>query len=59
MARRSMRFNKELIDLANDFRKTFLHSTDETDNTVLSSDWLNEKVLYFSIQIILLTLKIK
>lgn len=51
-ARRSMRFNKELIDIANDFRKTYLDSTDEKDNTVLPSDWLNEEVFYFLIQII-------
>lgn len=43
-ARRSMRFNKHLKNVAAEFRITFLNSTDERDNTILPDDWLQEKV---------------
>ncbi|PVD37980.1 hypothetical protein C0Q70_00582 [Pomacea canaliculata] len=41
--RRSMRFSKELRDLADEFRKTYLDSFDEADNTVLDDDWTKMK----------------
>lgn len=41
--RRSMRFNKELIFIANEFRRQFLNSMDEKDGTILPDDWRNEK----------------
>lgn len=44
-ARRSMRFNKELKNIAAEFRKIYLNSTDENDNTLLPDDWSQEKVL--------------
>ena len=34
-----MRFSKALRDLGDEFRKKFLDSTDEKDNTVLEDDW--------------------
>ncbi|KAL8561615.1 hypothetical protein ACOMHN_001347 [Nucella lapillus] len=37
--RRSMRFSKALRDIGDEFRKEFLDSTDEKDNTVLDDDW--------------------
>jgi len=43
-ARRSMRFNLELRNIANEFRNLYLNSTDEYDNTVLATDWRNDKV---------------
>lgn len=43
-ARRSMRFNKELKQLGADFRRMYLNSTDERDNTVLPENWKDEKV---------------
>lgn len=43
-ARRSMRFNKELRKIANDFRIMKLDSNDEDDNTTLPPDWREEKV---------------
>lgn len=43
-ARRSMRFNKALRNIANKYRNKFLNSSDEWDNTYLPSDWRNEKV---------------
>lgn len=39
-----MRFNYELRRLAAEFRKRFLNSTDETDNTYLPDKWELEKV---------------
>ncbi|CAH0550446.1 unnamed protein product [Brassicogethes aeneus] len=42
-ARRSMRFNKELVKIANDFRKDFLNSTDLSDLTTIPVDWRDEK----------------
>uniref|UniRef100_A0A0N4ZUE2 GDP-fucose protein O-fucosyltransferase 2 n=1 Tax=Parastrongyloides trichosuri TaxID=131310 RepID=A0A0N4ZUE2_PARTI len=38
-ARRSMRYSKNLIEIGNLFRKNFLHSTDESDKTLMNSDW--------------------
>ncbi|XP_076458289.1 GDP-fucose protein O-fucosyltransferase 2-like isoform X2 [Babylonia areolata] len=37
--RRSMRFSRALRDLGDEFRREFLDSTDEKDNTVLEDDW--------------------
>ncbi|XP_066152353.1 GDP-fucose protein O-fucosyltransferase 2 isoform X2 [Euwallacea fornicatus] len=42
-ARRSMRFNVKLREIANEFRRTYLNSTDESDNTFLAPDWRNDK----------------
>ncbi|XP_012533688.3 GDP-fucose protein O-fucosyltransferase 2 [Monomorium pharaonis] len=42
-ARRSMRYNSELYDIAKNYRKTFLNSMDEDDNTERSADWTKEK----------------
>lgn len=41
--RRSMRFAKNLHQIANEFRKQYLSSTDLQDNTVRPSDWMQEK----------------
>ncbi|KAK2713867.1 GDP-fucose protein O-fucosyltransferase 2-like isoform X2 [Artemia franciscana] len=43
--RRSMRFSTHLIDIANEFRKTFLKSSDEEDGTKLPLDWRVESKL--------------
>lgn len=43
-ARRSMRFNKSLRKIANEFRERYLNSSDETDGTFLPEDWRDEKV---------------
>lgn len=40
-----MRFNPMLRNLANDFRKEYLNSTDESDRTFLPEDWRDEKVM--------------
>ena len=37
--RRSMRFNGELVDVANEFRRTQLGSTDEKDKTLKPDKW--------------------
>ncbi|XP_077864434.1 GDP-fucose protein O-fucosyltransferase 2-like isoform X2 [Saccoglossus kowalevskii] len=42
-ARRSMRFSKDLRDIADKFRKEYLDSDDERDNTVLLDDWRDMK----------------
>lgn len=42
-ARRSMRFAKHLRDVGDDFRKTFLNSTDAEDKTALKDDWRRMK----------------
>ncbi|KAF5299583.1 hypothetical protein FQR65_LT09388, partial [Abscondita terminalis] len=42
-ARRSMRFNKHLQNLASKFRQKYLNSTDLSDNTQLPNDWRDEK----------------
>lgn len=44
-ARRSMRFNVKLREIASEFRRLYLNSTDEADNTVLMPDWRDEKVI--------------
>lgn len=44
MARRSMRFNSFLANVANAFRSDVLNSTDESDATVRPKDWRHEKV---------------
>ncbi|XP_039280948.1 GDP-fucose protein O-fucosyltransferase 2-like [Nilaparvata lugens] len=41
--RRSMRFNKQLVKLATDFRNEFLNSNDITDKTSRPDDWKQEK----------------
>nr|XP_022901454.1 GDP-fucose protein O-fucosyltransferase 2 [Onthophagus taurus] len=41
--RRSMRFNKHLINIANEFRNKNLNSTDVSDKTELPEDWKEEK----------------
>lgn len=46
-ARRSMRFNVELREIASEFRRLYLNSTDEADNTVLMPDWRDEKVIVY------------
>lgn len=46
-ARRSMRYNSELYDIASDFRAKYLNSTDKDDNTERPYDWIKEKVRYF------------
>lgn len=49
-----MRYNSELYDIAKNYRKTFLNSTNENDNTGRPTDWTKEKVyidyyfLYYS-----------
>lgn len=43
-ARRSMRFNKDLKQIADDFRTKYLNSSDEKDMTQLPDDWRDEKV---------------
>lgn len=39
-----MRFNKQLQQLALQFRRKYLNSTDESDNTQLPEDWRDENV---------------
>ncbi|XP_076680037.1 O-fucosyltransferase 2 [Andrena cerasifolii] len=41
--RRSMRYNSELYDIANEYRRQFLNSTDKEDNTERPHDWTQEK----------------
>ena len=41
--RRSMRFSKRLIALANEFRKSYLDSDDAKDDTVLAKRWEDHK----------------
>ena len=43
-ARRSMRFSQHLRDVADAFRRRYLNSTDESDQTVLDKDWTSMKV---------------
>lgn len=43
-ARRSMRFNKKLEEIATSFRETYLNSTDITDGTKLPENWQEEKL---------------
>lgn len=42
-ARRSMRYNLELYKIANDYRATYLNSTNEKDNTNRPTNWIEEK----------------
>jgi len=42
-ARRSMRFAKHLVKIAEDFRKDILSSNDVDDNTVVDKDWRKHK----------------
>nr|CAI5848334.1 unnamed protein product [Callosobruchus analis] len=42
-ARRSLRYSKELVDIAADFRKDHLDSTDEKDKTLVPENWEDEK----------------
>nr|CAB3264994.1 fut13 protein precursor [Phallusia mammillata] len=41
--RRSMRFSKELVEEANEFRKKHFGSNDEADKTVMPEDWTEHK----------------
>lgn len=43
-ARRSMRFNEQLVTIANAYRKQTLNSTDSVDYTQQPSDWQDETV---------------
>lgn len=45
MARRSMRFNSYLVEVADEFRSDIFNSTDEFDGTERPEDWRNEKVI--------------
>lgn len=45
-ARRSMRYNSELHEEADEFRKKFLNSTNLNDNIKKSSDWRMDKAHY-------------
>ncbi|CAL2036393.1 unnamed protein product [Caenorhabditis brenneri] len=42
-ARRSMRYNKQLVEVADAFRDEYLDSDDENDKTELVSDWRKER----------------
>ncbi|XP_076175466.1 O-fucosyltransferase 2 isoform X2 [Ptiloglossa arizonensis] len=42
-ARRSMRYNSELYNIANKYRRDFLNSTDKDDGTERPNDWSKEK----------------
>lgn len=44
-ARRSMRYNTELYEVANEFRDNYLDSFDTKDNTNRPDDWRKEKVI--------------
>lgn len=44
-ARRSMRFNSYLIQIATDFRATNFDSTDVKDRTEYPTDWRDEMVI--------------
>ena len=39
-----MRFSQHLRDVADEFRRHYLNSTDENDKTVLDDDWSMVKV---------------
>ena len=45
-ARRSMRFNNELISIANDYRRDFLDSEDKKDLVQRPVKWIDEKVVF-------------
>lgn len=49
-ARRSMRYNSELYDIANEFRKSFFNSSNKYDKTERPDDWTKEKVFNLSIK---------
>ncbi|KAF1762245.1 hypothetical protein GCK72_010507 [Caenorhabditis remanei] len=42
-ARRSMRYSKELIEIADTFRDKYLDSDDENDDTGMTTDWRKER----------------
>ena len=44
-ARRSMRYNQELYEIASKFRKLELNSNDAFDKTERPADWRKEKVI--------------
>lgn len=51
MIRRSMRFNSFLVEVANNFRREVLNSTDAYDATERPKDWRHEMVfiiIYYS-----------
>lgn len=39
-----MRYNKELVAIADEYRKRVLMSDDVLDNTVMNEDWTMDKV---------------
>lgn len=43
-ARRSMRYNKELYEIAKEFRSNYLKSNDLKDKTEMHDDWRTIKV---------------
>lgn len=43
-ARRSMRYNKELIGIADKYRQEELGSNDEADGTVMHENWRHDQV---------------
>lgn len=43
-ARRSMRYNSELYNIANEYRRTFLNSTNDSDKTERPVNWMKEMV---------------
>lgn len=57
MARRSMRFNSELYSIAENYRRTFLNSTNVNDNTERPVDWTKEKVRRLFCIIIMMNLR--
>ena len=46
-ARRSMRFADHLVEVASNFRSTYLNSTDQADFTQIHQDWTDNKVIFF------------
>uniref|UniRef100_A0A915HTI6 GDP-fucose protein O-fucosyltransferase 2 n=1 Tax=Romanomermis culicivorax TaxID=13658 RepID=A0A915HTI6_ROMCU len=43
-ARRSMRYNKRLVEIGNEFRRLELKSTDLDDKTFMQEDWTKDKI---------------
>lgn len=44
--RRSMRFSKQLVEIANAFRRKTLNSTDVYDRVHRPADWRHENVMF-------------
>lgn len=53
-ARRSMRFNNELYDLADEFRLQYHESTNSRDNTPRPLDWTKKTVWNYSLILIII-----